>query len=180
MEKTISKQEQTKRSEELLKTALSVSEETNAVGAEILNNLAIQGEQLGKLHGKLDNIDNNQVQANKYLNVISSVGGYISNLFAKDNKPIRSLHAINLRLGDKVSDIPNKPMQNKTIQQTKSNENNELLDQLSNSIGRLKEMGTHINTELDSQNETIDQLDQHVDHTTNRMRKLNYKIIKLT
>ncbi|XWV24959.1 synaptosomal-associated protein [Tupanvirus deep ocean] len=180
MEKQQLADETVNESNRILRNALSVSYETEGIAADTLGELADQGDRLKNLHGKLDNIDKNQYQANRYLNVISSIGGYIRNSFSKPAPSPTATKYVVQDTNTSSNKIQNIQF-NKQIKQTTKiqNETDELLDELSLSLGRLKEMGNHMSTEINNHNKILEDLNERVDKTNHGMKKLNDKIVRI-
>eukprot|EP01136_Pigoraptor_vietnamica_P034342 Opistho-1_new@98192 len=54
------------------------------------------------------------------------------------------------------------------------------LEQISNTLGRVKDISLKIGDELDAQDQLIDDLDQHVDNTSSRLQQLIQKVEKVS
>ncbi|XWV26208.1 synaptosomal-associated protein 29 [Tupanvirus soda lake] len=180
MEKQQSIDEIVNESNQILRSALAVSYETEGIAADTLGELVDQGGRLKNLHGKLDNIEKNQYQAKRYLNVISSIGGYIKNSLSK---PVTSPNMLK-NTEQTIAILPNKTIDMQHTKQAKQttkvqNETDELLDELALSLARLKEMGINMSTEIDEHNKVLDGLNERVDKTNYHMEKLNDKIVRI-
>lgn len=163
-----------------LKHATSILSETETIGADTLNQLAVQGEKLDNLNGKLNDINQNQYHANRHLNVISSITGYITNYFSREPKHNKTLST---PTPDKNSSrIQTKEVQTQIQKETApfyDQETEDILAELSGSLGRIKNMSIEMGNEIQRQNSTIDQLNNRVDITNDKMKKINTRIAKI-
>jgi hypothetical protein len=164
---------------QIIKNALSTSYQTEEIATDTFGELSNQGIQLKNLQDGLDNIGENQHNANNHLNIISSISGYIKNKFGKTSLvPIKNKTRVD-PIKNKITvdrEISTNTINNKKTQS--KSETNKLLDELSVSLLRLKEMGNNVSIELQNQSKTLDDLNEHVDETNNNMKKLNDRIKK--
>eukprot|EP01087_Luapelamoeba_hula_P006068 TRINITY_DN16212_c0_g1_i1.p1 TRINITY_DN16212_c0_g1~~TRINITY_DN16212_c0_g1_i1.p1 ORF type:complete len:420 (+),score=102.64 TRINITY_DN16212_c0_g1_i1:21-1280(+) len=63
--------------------SLRMAENTRMIGAETLDKLNAQGEQIVRIQEHLDNIDESQSEADRHLRAISSIGGAFGNNFRR-------------------------------------------------------------------------------------------------
>ena len=176
-------QEITKDTNNSIRNAISVSYETEQIGATSLNELVKQKEQLNNLHNKLDNIERNQHKANKMVNVIFSIGEYFTNLFTKEPtiSKTNSTNTLHLPKTTKINPESKSSIQNTTLlmENIPKSESDELLDQLAISVSKLKNTSYDMNNEIDEQKNTIDSLTIRTDNVNTNLKKINIKIAKI-
>lgn len=163
-----------------LKQCVSIAYETEQIGADTIRDLSDQGERLSKLDTSLDQIQDNQVYSAE---IIKSMRGYWSRMTSpfskipiiktapfnepKKSHTIKSSHVQHVVPTSLLSDTATEQQHKLYI------EGEMLLEQVSDSVGRLKGMATQMGTEIDNQNELLDHLNNRVTHSTTNIKRLN-------
>lgn len=188
--------------------SLGLLYETEQVGMATAEELARQREQLENTNKQLDDINQTLRFSQKHLNGLKSIFGGLKNYISgqKDMQPFPSSTTTSkLNLGNKLqsptssyTQFPQKqsPTSSQFDSAMASNNGNEPtsltsngsnfnkqldknLDEMAGSLSRLKGLAIDLHTELDDQNELIDDITTKVENVDDKMGKQNKEIYRL-
>eukprot|EP01023_Acetabularia_acetabulum_P052011 TRINITY_DN5764_c0_g1_i1.p3 TRINITY_DN5764_c0_g1~~TRINITY_DN5764_c0_g1_i1.p3 ORF type:complete len:225 (-),score=27.63 TRINITY_DN5764_c0_g1_i1:320-994(-) len=109
-------------------------------------------------------------QRRKWATQCSNKASSYIDALKEDQKQIQQISDQKLNQSQKEFEMQNQEQQSLLRQQ------DEQLDNLSEQVGRIGEIGIRIHEELNTQNNMLDELDQDVDITTNRVQAAQVKI----
>lgn len=177
-------------------------EETKAVGAETLNELDKQSEQLKRVHGEVDKIENNLNVADRTIRGMESVWGSIRNMWSKSTSTGRPQSAAEAQRLDravahrqtgkgndgireeKTSRVESKPIKEygddwREKQRKLEDQQDEDLDQISKAVKELKSMSLDMGYTLDAQTKSIEKLSDRTDAVDARLAKSNIRVKRM-
>lgn len=177
--------------------SLGLLHETEQVGVATASELAKQREQLEKTRNQLDTINTSLKFSQRHLNGIKSMFGGLKNYLSGKNEfdgktsPSSS--------NSEVSSVPsptaderfathpttrlrNEPMHHQQQQQMHGNFNQKLdqnLDDMCDSLSRLKGLAIDLHQEIDTQNDLIDDITGKVEDVDVKIGKQNREMFKI-
>jgi synaptosomal-associated protein 29 len=166
-------------------------DETEQIGIGTSMILATQREQLEEVDNKLDKIDIVLSNTQVHLNGMKSMFGGIKKYFSKSNlipeNNTSTIDKAQTKTSIKHSNnviVPSTTVQHKGNENEYQNEEFEQeleknLQQMSNYLGRLQNMGQHMGEELDYQNTLIDGIKYKVDQSDLKITKQRKDMNKL-
>lgn len=179
--------------------SIGLLRETEQVGVATASELAKQREQLEKTRNQLDTINTSLKFSQRHLNGIKSMFGGLKNYLSGKNEFEGKMSTSSSN--SEVSSLPsptaderysshpttrlrNDPGYQKQQQQTTSNGNfNSQLDQnleeMCDSLSRLKGLAIDLNLEIDTQNDLIDDIGNKVEDVDAKIGKQNKDMFKI-
>ena len=190
-----------------LKYALSVAYRTNETGIETAKELEKQDSQIDGMNKNLDQIDNNNYMAMRYIRSIKSSLGTFVNMFSRS-----PTNVVEQKIPNTLPNTPSNKGSNNTItvsgvekekKATKHEDENEYyyenpsnsfynealeyeikeqdkdLDELYNVIFNIHGIAKNMNTELDKQNEKLKKVSGRVDEQHGKIEYSTKEITKL-
>lgn len=177
--------------------SIGLLRETEQVGVATANELAKQREQLENTRGTLDTINTSLKFSQRHLNGIKSMFGGLKNYLAGKNdaeakmSPSSSTSEVaslpSPSIDDRYNNHPttrlrNDPMQQQQKSLSPHNFNNQLdqnLDEMCNSLSRLKGLAIDLNGEIETQNDLIDDIHNKVEDTDSKIQRQNQQMFKI-
>lgn len=178
--------------------SIGLLRETEQVGVATASELAKQREQLEKTRNQLDTINTSLKFSQRHLNGIKSMFGGLKNYLAgkndydakmstsSSNSEISSLPSPTA--DERFTQHPTTRLRNDPIQHQKqqmagnANFNSQLdqnLDDMCNSLSRLKGLAIDLNQEIDTQNDLIDDISNKVEDVDIKIGKQNKDMFKI-
>lgn len=178
--------------------SIGLLRETEQVGVATASELAKQREQLEKTRNQLDTINTSLKFSQRHLNGIKSMFGGLKNYLAGKNDYDAKMSTSSSN--SEVSSLPsptaderfaqhpttrlrNDPMQHQQQQMAgNANFNSQLdqnLDDMCNSLSRLKGLAIDLNQEIDTQNDLIDDISNKVEDVDIKIGKQNRDMFKI-
>jgi len=206
---SVRKQEQMKQevlikasgNSERIRQMVRETEVTRSIGSETLQVLDQQSEQLARIHGEADKIEENLNFADRTIRGMESIWGSVKNMMAKPASSIKTsvTEAMRLEKASSASAGGGSKSQaaagggggaaGRQQQQKKEyaddwqgklhkmeDEQDKDLDHLGNLVGQLKNMGTDMGASLQSQTKSIERLSDRTDSIDARLGKSNMRI----
>ena len=176
--------------------SIGLLRETEQVGVATATELAKQREQLEKTRNQLDTINTSLKFSQRHLNGIKSMFGGLKNYLAgksdydakmstsSSNSEVSSLPSPNERFAQHpTTRIRNDPIQHQQKQMSvNGNYNNQLdqnLEEMCDSLSRLKGLAIDLNQEIDTQNDLIDDISNKVEDVDIKIGKQNREMFKI-
>lgn len=175
--------------------SIGLLRETEQVGVATATELAKQREQLEKTRDQLDTINTSLKFSQRHLNGIKSMFGGLKNYLAgksdydakmsqsSSNSEITSLPSPSAE--DKFASHPTTRLRSDPVRQQQrinGNFNNQLdknLDEMCDSLSRLKGLAVDLNQEIDTQNDLIDDISTKVENVDMKIGKQNREMFKI-
>jgi synaptosomal-associated protein 29 len=179
--------------------SIGLLRETEQVGVATATELAKQREQLEKTRDQLDTINTSLKFSQRHLNGIKSMFGGLKNYLAgkndydakmsqsSSNSEISSLPSPSA--DERFSSHPTTRLRSDQAhhrqqqqQQASGNFNNQLdknLDEMCDSLSRLKGLAVDLNQEIDTQNDLIDDISTKVENVDMKIGKQNREMFKI-
>lgn len=179
--------------------SIGLLRETEQVGVATATELAKQREQLEKTRDQLDTINTSLKFSQRHLNGIKSMFGGLKNYLAgkndydakmsqsSSNSEISSLPSPSA--DERFSSHPTTRLRidqahhrQQQQQQASGNFNNQLdknLDEMCDSLSRLKGLAVDLNQEIDTQNDLIDDISTKVENVDMKIGKQNREMFKI-
>lgn len=177
--------------------SIGLLRETEQVGVATASELAKQREQLEKTRDQLDTINTSLKFSQRHLNGIKSMFGGLKNYLAgksdydakmstsSSNSEVSSLPSPTA--DERFSNHPttrlrNDPVRLQQQQQVSGNFNKQLdqnLDEMCDSLSRLKGLAIDLNLEIDTQNDLIDDISNKVEDVDVKIGKQNREMFKI-
>merc|ERR1712071_737238 len=191
LQEHVQKQQDTLASQQ---RAMRVLAETEQIGADTAVELSRQGEVLTRAEVKVDNINENLNTAEHHIRTIKSWWGGFTNKYRKQpltKTPVErvegtpentseSAHAaVSQQINQVSSSSPKMSSQPKPASgqmhqyDLYENQIDTNLDQMSAGLGRLKNMGLNLNTELETQDKQIGRLNKKMAKVDKRTSNVN-------
>lgn len=174
--------------------SIGLLRETEQVGVATASELAKQREQLEKTRDQLDTINTSLKFSQRHLNGIKSMFGGLKNYLAGKNELENKISPSSSNSSsiaspspdERYSAHPTTRLRNDPIQQQQQmqsgNFNNQLdknLDEMCNSLSRLKGLAIDLNQEIETQNDLIDDISNKVEDVDVKIGKQNTQMFKL-
>ncbi|KAG5680792.1 hypothetical protein PVAND_010278 [Polypedilum vanderplanki] len=178
--------------------SIGLLRETEQVGIATATELAKQREQLEKTRDQLDTINTSLKFSQRHLNGIKSMFGGLKNYLSgkSDLEPSKtspsssnssSIASPQLSADERYSSHPTTRLRNDPIQQQQQipgnvNFNKQLdrnLDEMCDSLSRLKGLAIDLNGEIESQNDLIDEIGDKVENVDAKINKQNREMFKI-
>lgn len=191
------KQEIEDRTMNSTQRSIGLLRETEQVGVATANELAKQREQLENTRGTLDTINTSLKFSQRHLNGIKSMFGGLKNYLAGKNdaeakmSPSSSTSEVaslpSPSIDERYNNHPTTRLRGDPLQQqqafsTNKNFNQQLdqnLDEMCNSLSRLKGLAIDLNSEIETQNDLIDDIHNRVEDTDAKIHKQNHQMFKI-
>ncbi len=173
--------------------SIGLLRETEQVGVATANELSKQREQLEKTRDQLDTINTSLKFSQRHLNGIKSMFGGLKNYLAGKSEFESKISPSSSNSSSIASPTPDErysahpttrirsdPTQQQ--QQLSGNFNNQLdrnLDEMCNSLSRLKGLAIDLNQEIETQNDLIDDISNKVEDVDVKIGKQNRDMFKL-
>lgn len=179
--------------------SIGLLRETEQVGVATANELAKQREQLENTRDQLDTINTSLKFSQRHLNGIKSMFGGLKNYLAGKSEfeskispsSSNSSSIASPTPEERYAQHPTTRLRNDSIQQQQQQQsmtnsnlsfNNQLdrnLDEMCDSLSRLKGLAVDLNLEIDSQNDLIGDITNKVDDVDVKIGKQNREMFKL-
>lgn len=178
--------------------SIGLLRETEQVGVATATELAKQREQLEKTRDQLDTINTSLKFSQRHLNGIKSMFGGLKNYLAgkSDYDAKMSTSSSNSEISsmpsptadERFANHPTTRLRNEPIrqqqqqQQVSGNFNKQLdqnLDEMCDSLSRLKGLAIDLNLEIDTQNDLIDDISNKVEDVDAKIGKQNRDMFKI-
>jgi len=176
--------------------SIGLLRETEQVGVATASELAKQREQLEKTRNQLDTINTSLKFSQRHLNGIKSMFGGLKNYLSGKNEhdPKMSPSSSNSEVSslpsptadDRFASHPTTRLRNDPIQhqqqQVTGNFNKQLdrnLDDMCDSLSRLKGLAIDLNLEINTQNDIIDDISNKVEDVDVKIGKQNKEMFKI-
>lgn len=176
--------------------SIGLLRETEQVGVATANELAKQREQLENTRSTLDTINTSLKFSQRHLNGIKSMFGGLKNYLggksdaeAKMSPSSSTSEVASLpspSIDDRYNNHPttrlrNDPMQKQALS-SNINFNQQLdrnLDDMCDSLSRLKGLAIDLNSEIETQNDLIDDIHNNVEDTDMKIQRQNQQMFKI-
>jgi len=176
--------------------SIGLLRETEQVGVATATELAKQREQLEKTRNQLDTINTSLKFSQRHLNGIKSMFGGLKNYLSgkSDYDPKMSTSSSNSEISslpsptadERYAQHPTTRLRSDPIQhqqkQMSGNYNNQLdqnLEEMCDSLSRLKGLAIDLNQEIDTQNVLIDDISNKVEDVDVKIGKQNKEMFKI-
>lgn len=177
--------------------SIGLLRETEQVGVATATELAKQREQLEKTRDQLDTINTSLKFSQRHLNGIKSMFGGLKNYLAgksdydakmstsSSNSEVSSLPsptADERFVNHPTTRLRNDPVRQQQQQQVSGNFNKQLdqnLEEMCDSLSRLKGLAIDLNLEIDTQNDLIDDISTKVEDVDAKIGKQNREMFKI-
>jgi synaptosomal-associated protein 29 len=180
---------------ESTRRALRMLNETEEVGVKTADELVMQGEQLKRVEGNLDEVDQTLKESEKAIKQINSnfVTGYMRAIFKGDSKKSNTTAKKDESMFVKTttpqtkttvgsafsSQSQSKPTQASVITGSdREKEMNENLDAMSSGLARLQMLSLDMGREIDSQAPSINRIQNKVDNNQAKITSQNTAMTK--
>jgi synaptosomal-associated protein 29 len=185
--------------------SLKMLEESERIGAATAEELVRQGEVLRRTEGRVDKMEQDLKASDRHLRSIKSVWGAFMNKFVKEPEPPTELSTDNNRehspaesLGKTIDSI--NVAEDKRLQvedsydpysrtqasstssaptSSRSQQVDQNLDLMGNSLARLKQLGLGLQDELEAQDPMLDRLQSKVIRVDDKMHSTNKEMLKI-
>lgn len=175
--------------------SIALLRETEQVGIATAQELNDQREKLEKTRDQLDTINTSLKFSQRHLNGIKSMFGGLKNYLAgkseleakmspssSNSSSIASPSADDRYSSHPTTRLRNDPIQQQQQQQVSGNFNQQLdrnLDDMCDSLSRLKGLAIDLNVEIDSHNDLIDDISNKVEDVDAKIGKQNKEMFKI-
>lgn len=176
--------------------SIGLLRETEQVGIATATELAKQREQLEKTRDQLDTINTSLKFSQRHLNGIKSMFGGLKNYLSgkSDLEPSKispsssnssTIASPQLSVDERYSSHPTTRLRNDPVQQQMNpnvNFNKQLdrnLEEMCDSLSRLKGLAIDLNGEIDTQNDLIDDINNKVEDVDAKIGKQNRSMLKI-
>lgn len=174
--------------------SIGLLRETEQVGVATANELSKQREQLEKTRDQLDTINTSLKFSQRHLNGIKSMFGGLKNYLAGKNELENKISPSSSNSSsiaspspdERYSAHPTTRLRNDPVQQQQQmqsgNFNNQLdknLDEMCNSLSRLKGLAIDLNQEIETQNDLIDDISNKVEDVDLKIGNQNKQMFKI-
>mmetsp|Transcript_58350 Transcript_58350/g.143141 ORF Transcript_58350/g.143141 Transcript_58350/m.143141 type:complete len:225 (+) Transcript_58350:117-791(+) len=188
---------------EKIRQMVRETEQTRQIGAETLTVLDQQTEQLKRIHGDVDKIEENLNFADRTIRGMESIWGSVRNMVARPVSAVKTSVTESIKLDKATARTPagaaaqrapvpaaaSRPAaaaQQKTYGEDwqgklhkLEDEQDKDLDTLSGLVGQLKSMGTDMGVALKGQTQSIERLSDRTDTVDARLAKTNLKVKRM-
>lgn len=176
--------------------SIGLLRETEQVGIATANELSKQREQLEKTRDQLDTINTSLKFSQRHLNGIKSMFGGLKNYLSgksefepkmspssSNSSSIASPTADERYAAHPTTRLRNEPIKQQQQQMSNNTNFNQQLDrnleEMCDSLSRLKGLAIDLNGEIDSQNELIDDINEKVEDVDIKIGKQNREMFKI-